>query len=269
MGNPILHDTLVRQHHIVLCVLVGVAYAVSFGLSFNIKPECLAVDSIASILLFFGEAVILWTIFTYSRIEVIDFYQSVAIHIVYAFVAVALMLVLEYLVVNTIVLEVSDTFIRSFPARAFCLIIIYTSYRIYYNSSIQDDNSYANTDIVESKADHELTSKADVIERITVKVGTKIKVIPVDDIVCLKAEDDYVSVITADGHWLKSERLKDYEMSLPSDNFARVHRSYIVNISKISKIERYGQKQMLSMSNGEQIRISMTGYKVLKDKLNL
>ena len=65
------------------------------------------------------------------------------------------------------------------------------------------------------------------------------------------------------------ERLKDYEESLPSNEFARVHRSYIVNISKISKIERYGQKQMLSLNNGEQIRISMTGYKILKEKLKL
>ncbi|MBP7358623.1 MAG: LytTR family transcriptional regulator [Prevotella sp.] len=269
MENPILHDTLVRQHHIVLCVLVGAAYAVSFGLSFKITPQDFVVDSLASILLFFGEAVMLWTIFTYSRLEFIDFYQSVAIHIVYAIVAVALMLALEYLIVDIIVPGYSDSFIKSFAARAFCLIIIYTSYRKYYTSSISDDVNYGHSDITDNKADTESVVKADVIERITVKVGTKIKVIPVDEIICLKAEDDYVSIVTAEGHWLKSERLKDYEMSLPSDNFARVHRSYIVNISKISKIERYGQKQMLSMSDGEQIRISMTGYKVLKDKLNL
>ena len=114
MENPILHDTLVRQHHIVLCVLVGAAYAVSFGLSFNIKPQYVAVDSLASILLFFGEAVMLWTIFKYSRIEFIDFYQSVAIHIVYAIVAVALMLALEYVIIDTIVPGYSDSFIKSF-----------------------------------------------------------------------------------------------------------------------------------------------------------
>ena len=133
---------------------------------------------------------------------------------------------------------------------------------------MDEDNSEP-ADIPETEKDEPQAEPAEVIERITVKVGTKIKVIPVDDIVCLKAEDDYVSVITAEGHWLKSERLKDYDIFLPTDKFARVHRSYIVNISKISKIERYGQRQMLSLSNGEQIRISMTGYKVLREKLNL
>ena len=133
---------------------------------------------------------------------------------------------------------------------------------------MDEDNSEP-ADISETEKDEPQAEPVEVMERITVKVGTKIKVIPVDDIICLKAEDDYVSVITAEGHWLKSERLKDYDMSLPTDKFARVHRSYIVNISKISKIERYGQKQMLSLSNGEQIRISMTGYKVLREKLNL
>ncbi len=134
---------------------------------------------------------------------------------------------------------------------------------------MEEDSSEPAEDIVVTDKDEPVAEPVEAMERITVKVGTKIKVIPVDDIVCLKAEDDYVSVITAEGHWLKSERLKDYGMSLPADRFARVHRSYIVNISKISKIERYGQRQMLSLSNGEQIRISMTGYKVLREKLNL
>jgi DNA-binding LytR/AlgR family response regulator len=130
-----------------------------------------------------------------------------------------------------------------------------------------EDREIQTETLTETNTD--MQKQAELIERITVKVGTKIKVIAVDDIIYFKAEDDYVSVVTSEGHWLKSERMKDYEESLPGNMFARVHRSYIVNISKISKIERYGQKQMLSLNNGEQIRISMTGYKVLREKLNL
>jgi len=63
--------------------------------------------------------------------------------------------------------------------------------------------------------------------------------------------------------------MKSYEAQLPPDKFVRVHRSYIVNISKISKIERYGQKQLLQLTSGECLRISANGYKALREKLNL
>lgn len=267
--NPILHDTFVRLHHILLCVLLGICYAGSFGFTMHFSVIGATVDAVACMGLFFGEAVMLWSIFTYSRFEVLEQYQSLVIHAIYAIAAAALMLVGEYLV--TTVLSPSDTpsFLTSLPARAFVMLIMYTSYQRYYTNNKMEEDNAEPADIPETEKDEPQAEPVEVMERITVKVGTKIKVIPVDDIICLKAEDDYVSVITAEGHWLKSERLKDYDMSLPTDKFARVHRSYIVNISKISKIERYGQKQMLSLSNGEQIRISMTGYKVLREKLNL
>lgn len=63
---------------------------------------------------------------------------------------------------------------------------------------------------------------------------TKDKV-QVEDIIYLKAEDDYVSVVTMDGHWLKGETMKGYEAILPHNMFVRVHRSYIVNITKITR----------------------------------
>ena len=268
MENPILHNSLVRQHHIFICALVGIAYALSFGLSFSLSPIGISADAIISSLLLFCEAVILWSIFTYSRIEILGFYQSVTIHIAYALLSVTIMVLLEYLVMTEFAKESLSIYFQSLPARVFCLIVIYASFRRYYISNMSE-NDFENDEHADIESKLETVAPIDVIERITVKVGTKIKVIPVDEVIYFKAEDDYVSVVTDQGHWLKSERLKDYEESLPSNEFARVHRSYIVNISKISKIERYGQKQMLSLNNGEQIRISLTGYKILKEKLKL
>ena len=268
MENPILHNSLARQHHIFLCVLLGLAYALSFGFSFSISPIGIAADALISSTLFFCEAVILWSIFTYSRIEILGFYQSVTIHIAYALMSVTIMVLFEYAVMAASAHESLSVYLQSLPARVFCLIVIYASYRRYYTSNMSD-NDYDNDEHDDADNKLETVAPIDVIERITVKVGTKIKVIPVNEVIYFKAEDDYVSVVTDQGHWLKSERLKDYEESLPSNEFARVHRSYIVNISKISKIERYGQKQMLSLNNGEQIRISLTGYKILKEKLKL
>lgn len=117
--------------------------------------------------------------------------------------------------------------------------------------------------------DHLTPAHYEQIERVTIRVGQKIKVIPVENIVFLKAEDDYVSIHMEEGHWLKSETMKRYETCLPQDRFVRVHRSYIVNLSKILKIERYGQKQLLQLSDGTSIRVSATGYKLLREKLDL
>lgn len=265
--NPILHDTIVRLYHIVLCILLGMAYAICFGIAFHFSTLSIVADAMVSMLLFFGEAVMLWSVFTFSRLEVLDFYQSVIINIIYALLAVIIMLAIEYAVL-IVVSDNINIFLSSLPARMFSLFVIYVSFRRYYIINRPEEDNYNQEDNLKLDTDSE-KAVPETIERITVKVGTKIKVIPIEDLICLKAEDDYVSIITAEGHWLKSERLKDYELLLPADRFVRIHRSCIVNISMITKIERYGQKQLLVLSNGQSIRISSTGYKLLRAKLNL
>lgn len=267
INNPILYDPVVRTHHILLCLLMGITYGISAGISTGISNIGMATDVIICIPLFFVEALMLWSVFTFSRLEILDYYQSLAIHAVYVVLAMILMAGGEYLALLVISPDDTDCFISSLPIRVFTMIAIYTSFRRYYES-----NKIAEEDIQDEVAEDEdmpVVQEQCVKTRITVKVGNKIKVIPVEDLIFIKAEDDYVNVFTAEGHWLKSERLKEYEASLPCEMFARVHRSYIVNMTKIAKIERYGQKQLLFMNNGEQIRISATGYKVLKEKLNL
>lgn len=267
ISNPLLHDPVVRTRHILLCVLLGLAYGFSMGISLDFSVLEMTVDAVACIPLFFTEAIMLWSIFTFSRLEVLNNYQSLSIHIAYVIFAVVLMLACEWFILYSIVPNDMPKFVQSLPIRIFTLFILYTSFRKYYELSNTTDNDIQNE---EDETFHDAPSQNnDIITRITVKTGNKIKVIPVEDIIFIKAEDDYANIFTTEGHWLKSERLKDYETSLPLNMFARIHRSYIVNLTKISKIERYGQKQLLFMNNGEQIRISITGYKVLKEKLNL
>ena len=70
MENPILHNSLVRQHHIFICLLVGLAYALSFGVSFSVSPIGIATDALISSVLLFCEAVILWSIwFFFNLVE--------------------------------------------------------------------------------------------------------------------------------------------------------------------------------------------------------
>ena len=108
------------------------------------------------------------------------------------------------------------------------------------------------------------------LERIAVKSGQKIHVIYVPDIVYIQSDGDYVQIITSGNKYLKEDTMKYFEANLPTARFVRVHRSYIVNVEKILRIETYEkQNQMLTLANGDKIRASVSGYKALRAVLNL
>jgi two-component system, LytTR family, response regulator len=106
--------------------------------------------------------------------------------------------------------------------------------------------------------------------RIVVKTGSKVKIIPVHEIQYLEADDDFVKIITSEGTFLKNKTMNFYEQTLDSFQFVRVHRSYIVHISQITKIEPYQKEtHMAILRGGQQIPISKTGYAKLKITLGL
>lgn len=107
------------------------------------------------------------------------------------------------------------------------------------------------------------------LERIVVKTGTKIKVIPVDKISYFEAQDDYIMLYTDDGKHLKQGTMKYYEDHLDSSKFIRVHRSYIVRIDQVVQLEPYSKDNyLLKLKNGTALKVSRNGLKNLKDKLN-
>jgi len=107
------------------------------------------------------------------------------------------------------------------------------------------------------------------LERIVVKTGTKIRVIPVDKITYLEAQDDYIMVYTDEGKHLKQGTMKYYEDHLDASKFIRVHRSYIVRIDQVVQLEPYTKDNyILKLKNGSALKVSRNGLKTLKDKLN-
>lgn len=107
------------------------------------------------------------------------------------------------------------------------------------------------------------------LTRVVVKTGSKIKVIPVEDIVWLESQDDYVMIYTAQGKYLKQETMKYFEEHLDKENFIRVHRSYIVRLDAIVQLELYEKGSYLAVLNtGAKVKVSDSGYKNLKSKMN-
>ena len=103
------------------------------------------------------------------------------------------------------------------------------------------------------------------LSRVVARLGSKIIVIPVEKIYYLEAQDDYVMIHSEMGRHLKEKTMKYYESHLPEENFIRIHRKYIANLSFISSIELYEKStHLVLMKNGDKIRASQEGYKRLR-----
>ncbi len=99
------------------------------------------------------------------------------------------------------------------------------------------------------------------LERILIRSGTGVQVVPSKEITYLEAQDDFVSIHTQKTSHLKYERLSRLEVLLDSDSFIRVHRSYILNINFLEKIEPYSRDSKLAyLKNGDAVPVSKSGY---------
>ena len=106
--------------------------------------------------------------------------------------------------------------------------------------------------------------------RIVVKEGQNIRIIPVSDVMYLEAYDDYVKIFTNKEMFLKKKTMAFYEQSLDNEMFLRVHRSYIVQLAQITRIEPLEKDTHLALlKNGVRIPLSKTGYTKLKATLGL
>jgi hypothetical protein len=116
----------------------------------------------------------------------------------------------------------------------------------------------------------EEASSEELLERIAVKNGQKIDVASISEIFLLQAEGDYVMIHSSKGKFLKEETMKYFEAHLPPSKFVRVHRSSIINVDYISRVELYDkQSQLVRLQNNMQVKMSIAGYKQLKAALGL
>lgn len=106
-------------------------------------------------------------------------------------------------------------------------------------------------------------------ETISVKEGNRVHILRADHLHFVQAYGDYAMLYTDDGKFVKEDTMKNLEAVLP-DYFVRIHRSYIVNTRMVIKTELYGKESYtVHLSNGERLRASSGGYKLLKERLSL
>ena len=102
------------------------------------------------------------------------------------------------------------------------------------------------------------------VSRILVRDGSKVFIIPVGDITHIQAEDDYVRIFTSEKSYLKLERMNRLEQTLDPSCFCRIHRSYILNIDYLSKIEPFSKDSKVAiLTNNISLPISRSRYEQL------
>ena len=106
--------------------------------------------------------------------------------------------------------------------------------------------------------------------RIVVKTAGRIRIIPVEEVHYLEASDDYVKIHTKDGAFIKNRTMGNFEQLLDAHQYVRCHRSFMVNVQFITRIDPYEKENYLAiLKTGATVPVSKTGYAKLKQVLVL
>ena len=110
----------------------------------------------------------------------------------------------------------------------------------------------------------------DEAHRIVVKNGSSILILPVNEVMYIEAYDDYVKVFNKDTFYLKKKTMGYYEETLHPSQFVRIHRSFMLNIDYLTRMEPLDKTNMQAvLKNGMKLPVSRSGYAKLKEILNL
>lgn len=132
------------------------------------------------------------------------------------------------------------------------------------NNTNQGDMQKENEELILTTANNEAE------KRVVVKHGGVIKIIPTVDIFYFEAYDDYVKIHTAENIFVKKKTMSYFEQTLQQTQFVRVHRSYIIQVNQLTKIEQLDKDTHVAiLKTGVRIPLSKTGYPKLKSVLGL
>jgi len=121
-----------------------------------------------------------------------------------------------------------------------------------------------------TEVQEKITEELSLNDRIVVKNGADIRILPLSEIRYLEAYDDYVKIYTRTGMFLKKQTLGYFERKLHASSFLRIHRSYLLNLSELTRIEPAEKDQHQAiLKDKTQLPLSRSGYARLKEELGL
>jgi len=141
-----------------------------------------------------------------------------------------------------------------------------------FNSALQKSyeaikDKFQQNSAIKNIIDHN-DERIEFLERVVIKDGSKISILPVDTIKWIEAQDDYVMINSDQGRFLKKKTMRYFENHLDENMFIRIHRSYIINADYIQHLEQTGKESyQLILKNGKSFPVSKTGLSKLKSTL--
>lgn len=142
-----------------------------------------------------------------------------------------------------------------------------------FDKAIEKWQQKQNAVVTENKVEQLLnntTKQPDEKNRIVVKVGADIRIVSVNDVMYFEAYDDYVKIFTKDTYYLKKKTMNYYEDLLDSSKFFRTHRSFIINLQELTRIEPLEKNTYIALlKNGKKVPLSRSGYVKLKETLGV
>lgn len=271
MNNPFLASLSWKITYFGIWVAVTVAQILLFHYFtlFEIRiiiPDALICNSLLSLCV-----LLLWYPVRYSRNEL-----SIPLFLLFHFSLLILTfgvwLGLGYLFTNLTLWQVDsyDYFFKEIlPVRMFSGVLIYIIFVLTYYLFISYQELKEQRKIIEDLQPNMETAPIEKLSRIYVKKNREIHMILVSQIHYIEANGDYVLIYTPEGKFLKDKTMKYWETHLSEEQFVRIHRSYIINLEQVAKIELYGKETYkVLLKQGSELRASSSGYKLLKQRMN-
>lgn len=280
IGHPILRSYLRMALYLCFFFFFGLLYVMAVLPFFSHIPFVYVLfDGLFSFLLYALLSIPVWAVIKYADFFGKFFYQRMV-----AYLAFVMFLMFAWLGILSLVFYLflpSEFFSlligKTFAFKLLIGLLLFVICMYYYKYSVKAQEEICLDDIpeIDEKStlftDTSISIQPDCIERVSVKLGKNIHVVNVSDILYLQAEGDYVMIYDNEGGaFLKEQTMKYFEEHLPATSFVRIHRSYILNVAAISRLELYEKGQYLvTLHQGQKLKASLNGYKLLKKALNL
>ncbi len=276
MEHPVFQNRVLMLLYVMLWIVISLAISIAIApLSPASQLQC-AVWGFTSGCLFGGISLPLWNILKYADYSTQNKWQATFSYLALGSITVGAWIGTIYLAFNFLLEPESDNgwIIRLMPLQLVLGTCFFTITAFVYNNNlkkIKEHEVEMELEKIETEAVAEISEEPkEVIERIAIKIRQKIEVVLVSDILFIQSEGDYTMIHTANNRFLKEQTMKYFELHLPANLFVRIHRSYIVNVLAISKVELFEkQTYRITLKNGVQIKASAAGYKLLKNTLSL
>jgi len=274
MNNPFLQTIQTRLYYFGIWAIIMVVQILLLQTGYFLpSPYSFYYDALIFNLLQAGCILALWYPVRYYRDISLSIPLFILFHLLLLLISFAIWMGIGYLLIDNLLSHNTFYglfFMETLPFRLVTGFLIHLIFVLTYYLFLSSHKIKEQKKMLEEMVNIQKKAVIEKITRISVKKNQAIFSIPVEQIEYIEADGDYVLIYTPEGKFLKDRTMKYWETYLPDNLFVRIHRSFIVNITCISKIELYEKETYkVQLKTGNSLKASASGYKLLRQKMQL